>query len=224
MKDSSKLVFQFALVLSVFVWTIPTDAAEEQAHGFSFEQLVWNHMFGRGYTDDWDIPGSANLITPGIPISVKFIQWKNSVYLGDAVRQWSINESFEMVVGFYEKRDGVAEVVALHQISFSPEEWRILWGDVTLAELEAFSAQIKQGTIDEAQTFARTRAAELRKRSGVFSINPKINKDQRRIQCSWPFTKFYRDVMKQEAVKQKDIELWSRPFSKKIQLGKRLKN
>lgn len=191
-------------------WMLGLQAKEVQSHGFSFEQRVWNHLFERGYTDDWDIPGSANLQNPGVPISVKFIEWKNSIYLGDALRQYSINEPFEMVVGFYRKQDGEKQMVALHHLKISQEQWRKMWGEITAEELAAFSERIKQGTISEAQDYARQHAAALREKSGIFSINPKINKDQRRIQCSIPFTVFYREVVQQEPVGQEEFLLWGR--------------
>lgn len=203
-------MIRFYVLCLVAISAFPLEAEEVQSHGFTFEQQVWNHMFGRGYTDDWDIPGSANLQNPGVPISVKYIQWKNSVYLGDAVRQRSIDEPFEMIVGFYQKEGDAKTTLALHQLHFTPEQWKALWGTITVADLEAFGEKIKQGTIQEAQDYARPHAAELRKKSGIFSINPKINKDQRRIQCSIPFTVFYREVVKQQPERQEKITLWGR--------------
>ncbi len=185
-------------------------AKEVQSHGFTFEQRVWNHLFQRGYTDDWDIPGSANLQHPGVPISVKFIEWKNSIYLGDAERQFAIDQPFEMVVGFYQQSEGEKKIVAIHHLHFTPEQWRRMWGSITAEELNAFSERIKQGSIQEAQDYARPHAARLREKSGIFSINPKINKDQRRIQCSIPFTVFYREVVKTEPEVQPEIILWGR--------------
>ena len=198
------------VLIAVGLCLLPVEAEEVQSHGFSFEQQVWNHLFGRGYTDDWDIPGSANLQNPGVPISVKFIQWKNSIYLGDAGRQFAIDQPFEMVVGFYQKVDEEKQIVALHHLHFTPEQWRNMWGEITGEELATFSERIKSGTIQSAQDYARPHAAELRKKSGIFSINPKINKDQRRIQCSIPFTVFYREVLQQEPQIQEKIILWGR--------------
>ena len=115
-----------------------------------------------------------------------------------------------MVVGFYQKVDGEKQIVAVHHLSFTPEQWRAMWGEITAEELAAFSEKIKSGTIESAQDYARPHAAELRKKSGVFSINPKINKDQRRIQCSIPFKVFYREVVKQEPQMQNKVVLWGR--------------
>jgi len=185
---------------------------ERQVHGLEFEQKVWNHLFEQDYTADWDIPGEANLRNPGIPISVKYTQWGSSIYLGDAVRQRSIDQPFEMVIGFHESENDVRETVAIHHLSFTPQQWDAFWGDVTLDELEAFSEKIKEGTVAEAQDYARERAAELRESSPIISINPKINEDQRRIQCSIPFTVFYQDVLGMKPQRQDRLELWGRDW------------
>jgi len=196
-----------------FVLAVCVDGEERQSHGFDFEEQVWNHLFDRGYTDEWDIPGEANLRNPGVPISVKYIRWGSSVYLGDAIRQRSIQEPFEMVVGFHETVDGERRTVAVHHLFFSPEEWAGYWGEVTADDLERFAARIQEGSVSEAQEFARERAADLRERSGVFSINPKINKDQRRIQCSVPFGRFYREWIDEEPVPQEELVLWGRELA-----------
>ena len=186
---------------------------ERQAHGFEFEQRVWSHMLDQPYQAEWDIPGSANLRNPGVPISLKYIRWRSSVYLGDAVRQRMIDERFEMIVGFYEPGDGgQRRTVALHHLAFDPESWDALWGGITADELEAFGERIKEGTLDEARAYAREEAARLRDESEVFSINPKIDANQRRIQCSIPFTVFYREFVGAEPEKQESPELWGRPW------------
>ena len=202
------------LLLAALALGVPSflPGVERQSHGFAFEEQVWNHLFDRGYTDEWDIPGAANLRNPGVPISVKYIRWGSSIYLGDAIRQRTIAEPFEMIVGFHETVDGERRTVAIHHLTFSPEEWEQAWGEITAGELEAFAERIQEGTVEDAQNFARERAAELRQRSGIFSINPKINKDQRRIQCSIPFTRFYKEWIGTEPVQQENLELWDRPF------------
>lgn len=199
---------------------------EEQSHGFQFEQRVWNHLFQRGYTDEWDIPGAANLVNPGVPISVKCIKWKNSIYLGDAIAQRRIDHPFEMIVGFYREipDSGELRVVALHRLMIEPEDWDRWWGGVTVEALEALDRRVGSGELSETQAFARKEAARLRSLSPVMSINPKVNKDQRRIQCSIPFTVFYRDVLGKEPVEEEVIELWGREFPAELDSGRRVKD
>ena len=193
-------------------------ASEVQDHGYAFEKLVIRQLTGADlegtdYTAEWDIPAAKNPRT-GLPVSVKFAEWKNSVYLGDAIRQRKIDHAFELVVGFYQpdRVRGRAKIVAVHHLTFQPETWRGYWGTVELAELEELARVAKTGAIEPAQDAARPLAAELRKKSGVISINPKINQDQRRIQCSIPFTRFYGEVLKLPAEPQDELVLFGKPF------------
>jgi transposase-like protein len=212
------------IALSCASWSLR--AAEEQSHGHRFEQMVWNHLFQRGYTDKWDIPGQANLVHPGVPISVKCIKWKSSITLGDALRQRVIDQPFEMVVAFYEEKEDSRslEIVALHRVMVTPDEWNRWWGEVGLDDLERLSKRVKVGGLAETQAYAREEAARLRKQSPVISINPKINKDQRRIQCSIPFTIFHREILRLEPVKQERIQLWDRDFPRSLDASSRILN
>lgn len=197
-------------------------AAEEQGHGILFERQVVDQLLGRGYTSEWDIPGEGNVHRPGVPVSVKFIRWGNAVYLGDALRQRKVAETFQMVVGFYEPKGDRALVQAVHLVELTAEDWEKLWGRITVVELEAFNREIEKGSIEEARTLAKKRAAALRAKSPVMSIHPKINKDQRRIQCSISFKRFHREFLKQdEPQPQKELKLWGRPFPEEIELGAR---
>lgn len=186
--------------------------AERQSHGFAFEERVRDHLFDRGYTDEWDIPGEANLVHPGIPVSVKYIRWGSPVYLGDAVRQRSIDHPFELVVGFYRDADGEKRTVAIHDLVIGPDRWESLWGSVSRGDLVAFSEKIRTGSIASARSYARGRAAELRDRSGGISINPKIDANQRRIQCSIPFTVFFEKLVRADPAEQDPPTLWGRPW------------
>lgn len=187
---------------------------ERQSHGFAFEQQVWNHLFERGYTDEWDIPPEANLVHPGIPVSVKYIRWGSSVYLGDAVRQREIDQPFELIVAFYKVDESDQKhTIAIHDLLIPPEQWERWWGSVEAEELENFGQRIQEGSIAEARAFARPHAAALRQRSGIFSINPKIDDSQRRIQCSIPFRKFYEEVVGSEPVEQEYLILWGKEWT-----------
>jgi hypothetical protein len=204
---------------------------EQQSHGYAFEHAVIRQMWGdrertsADYTGEWDIPAAENRFHPGVPISIKCIQWGNSVYLGDAVRQRSITEPFEMVVGFYEKSgDGTtARLKAVHHLKIVPADWNRWWGGVPLADLQKFDRIAKQGSIEEARALAKPEAARLRQLSEVFDINPKIDKSQRRIQCSIPFGVFYEKVLKdsRKPEPQESLVLFDRLFMSELMLGVR---
>lgn len=202
-------------------------AEEQQSHGLDFERKVIDHMLGRMYTEDWDIPAAANRIHPNTPASIKFIKWGNAIYMGDALRQITITKPFEMIVGFYDiaPSQEALQVLAVHSIMISPENWRVLWGSVTPQDIQKLQAIAKTGNIEEAREAAKIEAARLRTLTKGMDINPKINSEQRRIQCSIPFDMFYRVFLKDSHPEpQKKPELWGRPFPAFIPIGERTRD
>lgn len=210
----------------------PVFGEERQSHGYAFERAVIRQMWGvrertsAGYTGEWDIPAEDNRFRPGVPVSIKCIQWGNGVYLGDAVRQRSVTEPFEMVVGFYEKETGgaTARLKAVHHLKIDPADWNRWWGSVPLEDLQKLDRAIKRGSIEEARALAKPEAARLRELSDVFDINPKIDRSQRRIQCSIPFRVFHRVVLGQSGIlePQESLALFGRPFPSSLTFGVRL--
>lgn len=220
----------FILSFSFLVLISRLGAEEQQSQGYFFEKAVIRQLTNLekldiSYTGEWDIPADFNK-QRGLPISVKFIRWGNSIYLGDALRQRRIAQPFEMVIGFYEAdlKSKTARIKSLHHITIQPEQWEKWWGDITQEEISELAQGIKHKPLGEAQAFARNRARELRAKSGVIDLNPKVNKDQRRIQCSIPFRIFYRDVLKQEMMGQSAIQLDKKEFPQEFQLGARSRN
>jgi len=218
-----KKIIVVALCINLFALT---RAEEEQSHGLDFERKVIDQMLGRTYTEDWDIPAAANRIHSNTPASIKFIKWGNAIYLGDALRQITITKPFEMIVGFYDiaPSQEALQVLATHSILISPEKWRTLWGSVTPQDIQKLQAIAKTGDIEEAREAAKTEAARLRALTKGMDINPKINSEQRRIQCSIPFDMFYKVFLKDpQPEPQKKPELWGKPFPAFIPIGERTK-
>ena len=214
--------------LCLLFLSIAAPAEEEQSQGFAFEHVVIQRLTGLdklpiSHTAEWDIPAECNRVAPGLPVSVKFIKWGNEIYLGDALRQRRIDYPFQFAVGFYEMshKDNTALVKAVHLVKVSPEDWNQWWGDVKPSELEELNRKIKQGAIEEAQDYARPVAAELRNRDGWIKVHPKINKDQRRIQCAMPFDVFYRLLLKEDPKPQSQIQLLGHAFPTEFPLGAR---
>jgi len=223
---SPAVVRGFLLVLAFFFFQ-EAWAEEQQSQGYRFEQKVIRQFTGKenfetSYTSKWDIPAEFNTAT-GRPVSVKCIRWGNSVYLGDALRQRKISEPFEMVIGFYEadKKKGLARLKALHHLTIRPEDWNRWWGGITFEEIERLNAGIKNKPLEEAQAFARDLAAKLRKKPGIVDLNPKVNKDQRRIQCSIPFNVFFREIIGREPEAQVRFEILGKDFPESFRLGAR---
>ncbi len=201
-------------------------AEEEQAQGVIFERKVIDQMLGRSYTNEWDIPAEGNLSHPGVPASVKFIQVGHAIYFGDALRQRAIEKPFDIVIGFYkpDATRNVALVQRVYVISVEPAQWQALWGKITLKDLEELHKNIHAGSVEEAQNLAKEKAAQLRAISNGMKINPKINADQRRIQCSMEYATFCETFLHDaRPASQTEPTLWGKPFPREIPLGERVK-
>lgn len=114
-------------------------AQEVQHHGLVFEQWVRATFFAgyqpADYTQQWDIPAAANLRHGGVPVNPKLCKHGTAVDLGDALRQFDIDEPFILVIGFWRQEGGNKRIVHLLAPEISPELWRRLWGPVTREDL-----------------------------------------------------------------------------------------
>lgn len=186
-----------AFMLLAALLTLPLQATEVQQHGLSFEHWVADTFFGghraAGPTDKWDIPASANTDHGGVPVNPKATKYGQAIGLGDALRQYDIDEPFLLVVGFWEQVGEEKKFVQSVVAHVTPEEWRKLWWPVTRADLEALDKLVK----DESLTIAELRTEVLQRKKlppfteSVIQINPKIDKSQRRLQCSISFERLY---------------------------------
>ena len=174
---------------------------ETQSHGVIFEAWLREKFFAGyrpgSYTQKWDIPAEANRGHGGIPVNPKAIKWGSPVDLGDALRQWDIaekGERFLLIVGFWEQAEpGLKRFVRVEAVEVTPEIYRRLWSPITLADLRAIDALVK----DRSQPVIDVRkAAQAMKKKPPFSesvmqVNPKIDAHQRRVQCSLRFGDFF---------------------------------
>jgi len=186
--------------LSFFLAASLAHATEVQQHGLSFEHWVADTFFGghrpAGPTDKWDIPASANTKHGRIPANPKATQYGEPVLLGDALRQFDINEPFLLIVGFW-KQDGrdkkfVQSIVA----RIEPDQCRELWAPVTRKDLEAMDKMVK----DTSRPIADVRREVLRRKKqppfsqSVIQLNPKIDNSQRRLQCSISYVRLFKNL------------------------------
>ncbi len=172
-------------------------ATEVQQHGLVFEHWVADTFFGghraEGPTDKWDIPASANRDHGGIPVNPKATKYGEAVGLGDALRQFDIDEPFLLIIGFWQQDGAGKRFVQSLTARVTPEQWRMLWAPVTREDLVALDRLIK----DTARPLAEVRREALaRKRRPPFSsaaiqVNPKIDRSQRRLQCSISFARLF---------------------------------
>lgn len=185
------------LLLLVLALTAP--AQEVKRHGLVFEQWVRDTFFDgyqpAGYTQQWDIPASANKNHGGLPVNPKLCKHGTAVDLGDALRQQAINESFLLVIGFWKQDGDTKRVVNLLAAEITPELWRQLWGPVTRDDLLQLDRLIKESDLPVPEL--RQLALKMKNAppftEAIIQVNPKIGTDgQRRLQCSIRF----RDVFK----------------------------
>ncbi len=196
---------------------------EVQQHGLVFENWICDTFFEGyrpQYTEKWDIPASVNKNFGGIPINPKATKYPSSVDMGDALRQYDINESFILIVGYWEQQGDQKRIVNIIAPRIETEMWRKLWHPITRSDLERLDAVIKDRNLDYVE--AREQAHAI-KNSPPFSeaiivVNPKIDsKTQRRLQCSLRFKDLFEFLAPdQDPAIQKQPELWGIPYPKTI--------
>ncbi len=172
-------------------------AQEVQLHGLVFEKWVRDTFFSgyrpASYAQRWDIPAAENKDHGAMPVTPKVAKLGTAVDLGDALRQYEIDEPFMLIIGFWQQDGDVKRMVNIIAPEISPELWRKLWGPVTYADLLKLDAVIK----DTGPAIEETRRRALQMKNAppfseaIIQVNPKIDdQGQRHLQCSIRF----RDV------------------------------
>lgn len=188
-----KRVFLFLLFLPLFI-----QAREVQSHGLLFEKWLRDTFFGAyeptSHTQKWDIPASANKEHGHIPVNPKAAKHGTPIGLGDALRQFDIDEPFLLITGFWRQETETQKVwTNVQAIRVEPTSWRKLWHPITRADLEQLDAMIKTPSLslDEARKAAQAMKARIPFTKAVIQVNPKIDGNQRRLQCSLRFDDFF---------------------------------
>jgi hypothetical protein len=178
-----------------------TPAQEVQQHGLVFEKWVRDTFFDgykpASYTQRWDIPAAANRDHGGMPVNPKAVKHGTAVDLGDALRQYEIDEPFRLIIGFWQQDGDVKRIVNIIAPEISPALWRKLWGPVTYADLIKLDALIK----DTGPSIEETRRLALKMKNSppftgaIIQVNPKIDAHgQRRLQCSIRFSDVFKHL------------------------------
>lgn len=177
-------------------------AREVQGHGVEFERWLRETFFDgyvpEGYTQKWDIPASANPEHGKVPVNPKAAKFGSPVDFGDALRQFAIvaqQERFLLIVGFWKQVSPEQKRwVNVQTVEVVPEQWAKLWGPITLADLKRLDAVVKDAglSITEARAKAKALKAQLPFTKAIMQVNPKIDAQQRRLQCSLRFADFFR--------------------------------
>ncbi len=173
-------------------------AEEVQRHGLWFEHWLCDSFFGgyraMDYTQKWDIPAAVNREHGGLPVNPKAVQFGSSIGLGDALRQREVSEPFLLAVAFWEQEDADSKRwVNVQVVRVTPEQWERLWHPLTSADLQKLMAVIEDRSLSLEE--ARTRAQAIKSRppfsEAIITLNPKIDRSQRRLQCSLSFRSFF---------------------------------
>jgi hypothetical protein len=209
---------------------------EVQAHGFNFEKWVRDHFFSGhqgAYMQKWDVHLEHNIheAVPvryqKLPVSIKTAKLGSPIGLGDVLRQRQIDHNFLMIVGFWEQRSITEKwIVEIGCVLFDSSLWQGLWGQLSLAEIQQIDAVVK----NQAEHYSTVRAkaqqwkAMPAVKTSTLVINPKIDsKTQRRIQCSLPYSVFWKFAGRSPEP-QDWPELWGHVFPNPIKSSARMFN
>ncbi len=181
------------LLLFVFLFTLPLRAAEVQSHGYQWEKWIRDTFFEGytgGYTDEWDVAKAANKKYGDVPISIKFTKYGTSVDLGDAMRQFSIDEKFMIIIGYWKQEGNRKRVVNIVAPIITPEQWHKIFEPISKEDLQKLDSTVKNRDLTPQQ--AALEASKIKRAApfteALMTMNPKIDsKTQRRLQCSLRF-------------------------------------
>jgi hypothetical protein len=199
-----------------------THGREVQTHGLWFERWLCNAFFDGyrpgQYTQKWDIPAAANTRHGHLPVNPKAAKFGSSIGLGDALRQFQIltdAESFLLIVGFWDQSTPTRkDWVNVQAVSVTPERWQKLWHPVTQSDLEQLNATIKNPALrlDEARAQAHAIKSRPPFTQSVIQVNPKLDRNQRRLQCSLSFNAFFDHLAPgTDRTRQARPVLWNQP-------------
>lgn len=190
-----------ALLAAGAALLIPASAQEVPSPGLGFERWVRDTFFDgykpASHTQRWDIPASANRDHGAIPVNPKTARHGAAVDLGDALRQYEIDEPFLLILGFWSQDGDVKRIVNIIAPEISPELWRRLWGPVTYADLRRLDALIKDTgpSVEEIRRLALKMKNSPPFSEAVIQVNPKIDdRGQRRLQCSIRFSDVFQHL------------------------------
>jgi hypothetical protein len=195
-----KINWQVAAWLLATYWTcvLSLPAREVQSHGLLFEKWLRETFFAgyepKKYTQKWDIPADANIHHGHIPVNPKATKLGTPIGLGDALRQFEIEQPFLLIVGFWQQVTSQEKRwVNVQAVRVEPATWRKLWGNLTRKDLDRLITIIKDPSLSIAQARELVQLAKKEAcfASSVIELNPKIDGNQRRLQCSLGFRVFF---------------------------------
>jgi len=195
-----------AMVYISLIFALSTGFAREvQNHGLWFEHWLCDSFFdgyrAPNYTQKWDIPAAVNRHHGHLPANPKATKYGSPIGLGDALRQFDLiaeEQSFILIVGFWDQADPTTKRwTNLQAATITPALWAKLWHPITRADLGKLDQLIKDPTLSIEQ--ARQQAQALKNQApfnqAIITLNPKIDRSQRRLQCSLGFKTFFQHLL-----------------------------
>jgi len=127
----------------------------------------------------------------GNGISVKHTKYKTSINMGDLLSQYNhFEHNWTLIVGFYEQKSGVKIPIKdqIYCFHFKPEHRDFFFGTCEKEELIHYKNSVSKAlSKSDARQFAKSKPTVKN-----IIINPKINSEQQRVQCSINQTQFYK--------------------------------
>ena len=166
---------------------------EVQAHGNYYEDLKTKQITGldkksydalkeNGYTSGMDIMKGLLSVSD---YSIK-TTGSNSVNCGDLLRR-RLETDYNLVVGVYEQCGENKVFHTEYTFYIRPEHEQKLWGSMSydqLKEYDDFIKSIPYGAELATKAERASRKKSISDKDAFFTINPKENSQQRRVQCT----------------------------------------
>ena len=166
---------------------------EVQAHGNYYEDLKTRQITGldkksydalkeNGYTSGMDIMKGQLSVSD---YSIK-TTGSNSVNCGDLLRR-RLETDYNLVVGVYEQCGENKVFHTEYTFYIRPEHEQKLWGSMSydqLKEYDDFIKSIPYGAELATKAERASRKKSISDKDALFTINPKANTQQRRVQCT----------------------------------------
>ena len=166
---------------------------EVQAHGNYYEDLKTRQITGldkksydalkeNGYTSGMDIMKGLLSVSD---YSIK-TTGSNSVNCGDLLRR-RLETDYNLVVGVYEQCGENKVFHTEYTFYIRPEHEQKLWGSMSydqLKEYDDFIKSIPYGAELATKAERASRKKSISDKDALFTINPKANTQQRRVQCT----------------------------------------
>lgn len=163
-----------------------------QQHGFLFEnevRRVFGLSFERINTCKFDIPKSLNRLNPRENISVK-VSGSGVLYCSDILRFFNMDfkDTNTIICGRYTQHNDYKKVHTVAEIYHTRALHDRLFGTCSWDELDDYAKYIKTVSPQDSPEYLAKKNEIQNKHNMQLVINPKVDsKDQRRVQCSFPF-------------------------------------